>query len=198
MQTLHLTPSTMDTQFKTIARKCFPSYSGRKFKVAFYKPSSLASYWDGGSRDYYVLYDLDTGKTLPVPSNHPAFERQAARASEAACQAVHERPNVLVVGNSIFCGKDSGITFYCDEQRVRPMLPRPLDVGNLERIVLQYTSGYRNTYGGETNIRFNQACRETGISADGWRKGQELCLMQGWLRKNGSMTPEGRNALASV
>ena len=194
MDTLYLEPSTMPIDLRNIATACFPEYRGRKFKVAFRKPTSLDSYWDGGSRDYYALWNLDNGKQFAIPSNHPAFERGRAAATVKANATIHDLPNIIVVERSYFCGKDSGITFYADPARISGMLPAPVDLTAAEKTVLEYTARLKNTYGGRTDIRFSDASRETGITRDAWDVARLSCQHKGFLRANGSITPAGRNA----
>jgi hypothetical protein len=59
---------------KRIVAACYPEYRGRKFRVSDEVPETLDSYWDGGSRDSYVFYQIGTGRAIAVHSNHPFFE----------------------------------------------------------------------------------------------------------------------------
>ena len=98
--------SYADPRIKQTIQDCFPAYKGRKVRVSNYIPTSLDSWWDGGSRDYYVFYQPSTRKTFSVHSNHPFFESTQPR-------NLNELPeDVLLVRHSIFCGKDIGITIH--------------------------------------------------------------------------------------
>ena len=69
---IHLEP-TQD--IKALARKAFPGYTGRTYKLDNSgRPVNVTSYWDGGSRDYYTAINLSTGETLPVPQNGTPFD----------------------------------------------------------------------------------------------------------------------------
>ena len=93
---------------KHIIAACFPNYTGRKISVqpATKAPKELRSYWDGGSKDNYAFYNLDTKEVLTVHSNHPFFERNQP-------SQLRELPaHIVLAEHSIFCGKDCGITLY--------------------------------------------------------------------------------------
>ena len=103
------------------------------------------------------------------------------------------RPDLAIVEHSIFCGKDMGLTFYIHPSDAPQLLPDTPDATENERIVLEFTSGLKNTYGGRTNIRFTEAGRKYGISAEDWETAVQSCISKGWLRKNRAITPDGRN-----
>ena len=178
-----------DETIRNIVNTTFPSYKGRTYTLSTNVPSQLNSYWDGGSKDSYIFYELSTGKTFHVATNHPFFERENPRDLKAL------PPGVILVCHSIFCGKDMGITIYADEMSLAPLLPPKTDVTDDERIVLTYTARLKNTYGGETNIRYRNAKRDTGISPERWNAAKSQLIGKGLLRKNGAITPQGRNAI---
>lgn len=178
-----------DTTIQKIVRATFPNYRGKKFCISDSPPSRLNSYWDGGSRDYYAFYHLDTGKTYGIGSNHPCFEANNPRELET----LPER--IVVVEHSILQGKDMGITIYANKIDMTPMLPPKQEYSEHEITVLFYTSALKNSYGGETNIRFTKASRTTGITQDEWNTAKQSCIIKGLLKKNGGITPNGRNAI---
>lgn len=178
-----------------IVSRCFPSYHGKKVRLdTLTLPKSVRSYWDGGSRDYFVFYELSSGKTLPVHSNHPFFEPQHPDTVTSL------PPGVVIVEHSIFCGKDTGITIHARPEDLNPALlaPPAPDLSESEKTVLLYTGSLKNTYGGETDIRFKRAHRERGITRDLWDAAKELCITKGYLTKAGAMTNEGRNVASSI
>ncbi|MCP4262798.1 MAG: hypothetical protein GY774_35615 [Planctomycetes bacterium] len=182
--------SKPDETMRQIVSATFPDYNGKKFHLSTCIPSRLDSYWSGGSRDYFAFYHLDEHKSFSVHSNHPAFESGQPRNLES----LPER--ILLVMRSYFCGKDSGITIYANECDLAKMLPAPSDITDHERIVLKYTSALKNTYAGQKHVRFKEANRETGISRDQWIEAQITGITKGLLRKNRSITPDGRNAIS--
>lgn len=95
-------------EVKKVIKATFPNYRGRKVFFSTDIPNyELRSYWDGGSRDYYVFFQPATGKTWNLGSNHPFFE-----ANKPAPLAEAMPENVCLVRHTIFCGKDCGITIY--------------------------------------------------------------------------------------
>jgi len=67
-----------------------------------------------------------------------------------------------------------------------------------EKIVLATTRAYKNTYGGESNIRFREAHHETGISAENWEAAKKHLISRKLLTKAGAITNEGRNAISNL
>jgi hypothetical protein len=66
-----------------------------------------------------------------------------------------------------------------------------------QTIVLLATAALKNTYGGETGIRFREASRKFGISREAWETATAECITAGTLNKAGAITPKGRNAIAN-
>ncbi len=171
-----------------IIRSAYPSYKGKRVKIVTGDtPTNLRSYWDGGSRDSYVFVALGNMERIQVESNHPYFEKD--RPSE-----LKELPlGVVLVKHCIFCGKDMGITIYANGDDISKSLPLQEEVSDDEKIVLEYTASLKNTYGGETNIRFKRAHKKEGISQETWELTKAGLIEKKMLRKNGSITPLGMN-----
>lgn len=178
-----------DETIRTIVNNTFPSYSGRKFKISTEVPSRIDSYWEGGSRTSYVFYELATRKCLDVHTNHPLFERGQPNYLEKLPEGV------VLVAHHIFQDKDMGITIYADQQTVTPMLPKPAEIDQDMETILKYTTKLKNTYAGRKHIRFREANRNVGISREDWLEAKERCISKKLLRKNGAITPDGRNAI---
>lgn len=178
-----------DGYLRSVFEKCFPDYRGKKFEVQVGLPKQLNSYWDGGSKRDYVLYDLDTGKLIGVQSNHPFFEPNNPR------DLIDPPESIAVVCHKIFCGKDMGLTLYIHPNRFTKLLPAPVELSDHERIVLKYTSGLKSSYAGISNYRFVEANRNTGISHEQWESAKRLCIEKGLLNRAGAITPDGRNQI---
>ena len=175
-----------------IIKAAFPDYRGRTIRLEATPPGRLDSYWDGGSRDYFAFVELRTGRTLPVHSNHPAFE-------PGQPSTLRRLPSGLVlVRRSYFCGKDAGFTIYANPEDLAPALPAPADLTEDERIVLTYTAALKNTYGGRRDIRFTEAQADSGISRDRWTAAQCRLYARRLLTAANAITPEGENALAAA
>ncbi|MGW8177472.1 MAG: hypothetical protein ACWGQW_01560 [bacterium] len=178
-----------DETIRKIIAATFPSYRGKKIKLSTDVPSRLDSYWDGGSRDYFGFYQLSTGTTYDVDSNHPFFESNRPRHLEKL------PPGIVLVKHSIFCGKDMGITIYANNDDLTPMLPPKVELTPHEKIVLEYTRSYKASYAGVSNYRFVEAKRSTGIKLDEWEAAKALLIEKKLLNKRGAITPAGRNAI---
>jgi len=98
-----------DSEFmKRIVSAAFPGCRSHKIKARQCLSGSMStlSYWDGGSRDDFVIVNLDTmtGKAIPGinPLNPPANWRDPTVI----------QPGTVIVKHSVFCGKDSGYTIH--------------------------------------------------------------------------------------
>ena len=177
-----------DTSIKKIVTIAYPNYNGKKIAISDFIPSNLNSYWDGGSRDYFVFYHLDENKAIPVHSNHPYFEATQPR-------LLGQLPDrVLLVQHTIFCGKDLGITIYANKTDLQPMLPNNVSVSSNESIVLEYTASLKSSYAGIKNYRYHKAHRQTKINLEQWESAKNQLIIKKLLNKAGAITPAGRNA----
>ena len=190
MNTIYLEPRDMPEEARRIFRAAFPAYKGKTFKVCYANgPISVRSYWDGGSRDYYAFVNLANMATMACPtSSH--FD------NVTGVDSVEIPSGSVCVEHSIFCGKDAGLTIICRESESTKFLPATAEVTPDVAIVLQYSNEYKNSYGGETGIRFKYASRETGITRDRWDAAKSEAIALHLLRKNGAITPTGRNIAA--
>lgn len=93
---------------KEIGRLAFPDYRGRKIReeVAT-RPIRVESYWDGGSRDYFVCVDLRSGRVVALPQNGTPYD-----GGPIAPKGVMVPEWGAIVERSYFCGKDVGIMVH--------------------------------------------------------------------------------------
>lgn len=185
----------MDTYYtnapevQEIARIAFPSYTGKKFKVSTFSGSMrLDSYWDGGSRTYYSIVNMKTKRAKQIPENGSPYSGKPYRISKLP-------EGFAVVANSIFMGKDSGITVYVNPENITKMLPAPDETPWTEKVVLSATRSLKSSYAGIKDYRLREAIRETGITKDEWDKAKESLIQKGMLNKAGAITDKGRNAI---
>ena len=171
-----------------LARAVFPSYRGRKYSFQVADSVALTgTYWDGGSRSSYGGVNLSNFQAASLPQFDPPQHGGPIQTPEVEVQ-----PGMAVVEHSIFCGRDTGITFYVHPSDAPQLLPEPESVTEDEQIVLAFTHR-KNSYGGRSNIRFTEAHSRYGITADRWTAAQEDLKARKLLRANGSVTPAGRN-----
>lgn len=182
-----------DPLTKRIIEKSFPDYKGRKIKLSTSIPSRVDSFWDGGSKDSFTFFHLDTGDIYNVHSNHPMFEAVQPR-------NLRKLPDrVLLIKHSYFCGKDMGITIYANQSDLAKLLPENnvTDLTDDEKTVLIYTRIFKNSYGGVSNVRYKEANRKFGITLENWNKAKQNLIEKRLLNKIGAITPQGRNAIAN-
>lgn len=190
MPTFHI--DKPDAFLKRIVAETFPRYKGRKFKLSTDIPTDLSSYWDGGSKDSYAFYCLDTGKTFNIHTNHPIFEAGHPRDLEKL------PGRIIIVEHSYFCGRDMGITIYANQADLAPLLPEKTELTEDERIVLKYTRSLKPSYNGISNYRFHEASRSTGITAERWEAAKANLIVTKCLNKAGAITVRGRNAIEDI
>ena len=108
-----------DEFIRRIVAKAYPSYRGRKFRLQVSDaPINCASYWDGGSRDYFVLANLVTDEVSREVPAQSAFDKPIN-----GVQDVRLPQGFVCIEHSIFCGKDAGITIHVLPENVAKFLP---------------------------------------------------------------------------
>ena len=163
-------------RLESIAHKAFPEYNGKKFGyIICNHPITVRSQWEGGSITYYrfINFRIDA---IPIQDGN----------------VYTLVPGVVCVKHTIYCGTDLGL-----EVLVHPddasILPEKAEVTNDELIVLIATRSWKNTYAGRSNMRFIEAHKECSITEDRWNTAQQSLISKKLLRKNASLTNEGKN-----
>lgn len=184
---------TNNSDVKKIALTAYPDYKGKKFavKVAI-GTIDVRSYWDGGSRDYFVFLRLDTLEIWKMPGQ--SINDKKVNGAES----VSLIPGMVCVEHTYFQGKDLGITIYIHSDNAPKLLPINQELTREEKIVLYYTRSYKNTYAGQSNIRFHEATRSKGISLEQWETTKKILIEKGMLNKAAAITNEGKNAIGDL
>ena len=182
-----------DSQLQAIYDKAFPGYTGRKFKISVLTGNEMnltGGYWDGGSKSTYVAVNLSTLQTFQPKGITAPPEFGGVSDIRTVVPT-----GTVVVEHDIFCGKQMGLTIWVPADTTAPLLPETTDEYTRdEKIVLNYTSRLKNSYGGETNIRFKEASIQyKDLTAEAWEIAKASLIGKKLLRKNGSITPDGRN-----
>ncbi len=196
-----MTIHTNDPSVQAIARAGFPSYKGRTFEVEVHADRGFnfpGNYWDDGSRSTYALVRLaDKHTTGAIRPSHPVFERkQAAMLNERGCIP----PDCAIVEHCISCGKDLGLRVHIHADNAAKLIPAPVELTFAEKCVLHAASAFKNTYGGQTGIRKSECCSKgylnqgPGLTPAEYDAALESLKARGMVRKNGSLTNDGRNA----
>lgn len=191
-KTVHLDPNQVPAALRG-------SYSGRKFKAvvteSVYIPAT-AGLWDGGSRDTFHAAELETGRTVAFPGQNeaPWGNRQA--------HTVTLVPGIVVIEHSVFCGKDSGLTFYVHPDNATKLLPAPAaELSDFEKIVLKATRSYKSSYMGRDRYQMALADRPRPSigpfpTRQDWETAKQSLMAKGLLNKAGAITTAGKNAAA--
>lgn len=152
------------------------------------------NYWDGGCRSYWHFVALDGMRTISAPTMHPVFDAPAGVAV-APTPVVPLPPGVVAVEDSHF-GTYRDVTIYANAATIAPMLPAGDSAVSEDcSLVLIATASLKNTYGGETDIRFRRANERRGITRERWNAAQAECIQAGYLNRAGAITPKGRNMI---
>jgi len=185
---MYVTESTAP-EVVAVARRAFPNYNGRKFEVeVFNGPMRISSCWSGGSRTDYKFVSLDPAN----PNQHTL--RECGNMFSGPAEELRELPeNVAMVAHRILCGKDLGITVYVNSINMNKLaIPDKPTLTKYERIVLVYTRAMKPA------ARFHEAHRDTSILGEEWCEAKESLKNRKLLRKNASITPEGKNAVEGL
>lgn len=175
---------------RELVSAAFPEFRGKKIS---FTPTDIVSpkntYWDSGSRYSYSAVNLSTLKSIQAPQFDPE------RFGGPKLNHIDMVPGIVVCElHSYSC--EAYMRIYCHPKDAPRMLPSANKVTENERVVLQFTSRYKNTYGGRTNVRFAEANRETGIDTSQWESAKTSLIGQKLLTRTGAITASGRNAIA--
>lgn len=176
-----------DAMAKKLAHASFPDYNGRKFQVRIVPertPISVHSYWDGGSREYYVALNLLTYKAMEIPEN-------GGMNSSKKLAPISITENFCLVEHSIYMGKDMGLTFIICEKNATALLPSKDNLDKKERGVLLVLRSYKPAFRREY-------ARQLGISAQEYDQIVANLKVKQYVGPTGGITPKGRNSIADI
>jgi hypothetical protein len=176
------------------------AYAGHKFKAVVCESLTIpctAGLWDGGSRDLYQAVDLATGQ------RHSGTFQNEAPWGDRKDREVALVPGLAIVEHSIFCGKDMGLTFYLHPTNAAALLPAPIELTSLEKLILEATRSLKSSYMGRDryqmkleDYRWSQDAKN-GIpfpTREQWEQVKTDLIAKGFLNKAGAITVKGRNA----
>jgi hypothetical protein len=180
---------TKDNEAKRIANLTFPNFKGTTYEVLeFPGEMRLDSYWSDGSRNDWVIINLLTGKQKDIPENGTPFSNGGKIYKMKTLP-----PNFALVRHYI--GRIDRLTIYVNKENLTKMLPeKGNELSWIEKVVLVATRSLKNSYGGETNIRFKRANRLFGITPEQWKEAQQSLIKKRMLNSAGAITMDGRNA----
>tara|TARA_R110000744_G_C19281734_1_gene553635 strand:+ start:108 stop:683 length:576 start_codon:yes stop_codon:yes gene_type:complete len=174
---------------KDVPENLKKGYSGRKFEARPSESVSLyGTYWSGGSRNTYTAINMATGVSVPFDGIGNASPVEFGGTLEG--KTITMEPGIAIVKHSTFSGKDMGLTIYVHPDNAATLLQSPVDITEKEAIVLSITKGYKPFYRRE-------AAQKVGINAEQWQTIVDGLTVRKFTRKNGSITPAGKNAVSN-
>lgn len=192
MQTIHLEPRLVPPQLCA-------GYTGKKFRAEVTEHVTIpsdAGVWGGGSRTTYRIVRVSDGASIAGSDNMSAPWSDARTDKRVTLE-----PGIAVVSHSIFCGKDMGLTFYVHPTDAAPMLPAPVDLSPVARLVLKYTAERKSSYNGQdrysmalSDARYSTTMPDPFPTREQWDAAKLSLIAGGFLNKAGAITPLGRNS----
>jgi len=163
-------------------------YNGQKFQLVIgetMQPNGMQ--WSGGSRNTYLAINLSTGQQRPIADPRPYPDNQSG------VPTITIPSGWVIRGHVMFQGKDLGLRFYVHPDNVAALLPaqNAESLTHAQMVVLAATGRYKASYGGR-KPRI-EAAAEHGVDLETFEAAKASLIETGHLRKNGSITPKGRN-----
>lgn len=179
-----------DKTITDIIKRAFPKYNGRKYQICPQDHITLHDVnWSGGTKSHYVFLRLHDSQILPVPDHMSPWNSNNPEGKTFPLS-----DGIICIEHSHFCGHDTGIRIYAHPDIITPFLPvSDSTISRDMEIVLVFTSSYKNTYAGRSNIRYQEAFRVSKITQVDWDTAKSQCMEKGYLSKNNAITPSGRN-----
>lgn len=179
-------PTTVHLEAQSVPAMLRGDYAGRKFKAIVTTQHSVYLpdlHWSGGSRDTYRLVNLATGESAT------AIPPEWGSAAGTHSQQIAIRPGFVLVKHTVFCNKDTGLTFYVHPDNVSALfVAAPVDMTEQQRKVLDIVRGYKSSYRA-------QEARNIGFKTSEYLDIIEQLKARGFLAVNGAITVSGKNAL---
>jgi hypothetical protein len=186
MNIIHLEPNMVPDHLKTI-----DGYNGKKFKAVVCTEMTVpitAGLWQGGSREYFVAVDFDSGRIIEFPNQHNFIQGRSEKQIEL-------KPGFAVVEHVMSCGKDAGLTFYIHPDNASKMLPVPVTLDDVETHVLHATARYKASYMGRDRyaMAFDDWHDNNAPTRNDWDRAKTSLIEKGLLNKAGAITVTGKN-----
>lgn len=122
-------------ELRRVILAAFPNYRKLKASISTFRPMSINSYWDGGSRDEYAVVDIAARQSVAYPSaGHPYFDVAGRGIADVEDPHIavdhvgnvtlkHLPLNYALVKAGTFCGKPSTACVYVNDANLIGMLP---------------------------------------------------------------------------
>jgi len=154
---------------------------------------SLASYWDGGTRDYHTAINLETMERMPIPENGSGFTAVDKAFGPSGLPVSLPSPGFAVITETK--GSYHSLSIHIHRDNAAKLIAPPAEITWEESIVLVATRSLKSSYNGKT--RFDMARSETGISKEQWETAKASLIARKMLNAAGAITTDGKNAAGS-
>ena len=181
----------MYTEDKTIVelvKKYAPEgFNKRQVQVTPAEEVSLTGMnWSGGYKTDYVAVNLSSGDSadFPEPEWNAVYE----------LRKVKMRAGIAIIAYQ-YSGLSKFVEVYLHPSNVVQQIEEKADLTPQQLAILYCTRAYKNSYGGETDLRRKEAGRAGyGFTPEAWRAEQDTLCKLGYLDRRGSLTTKGKNA----
>ena len=182
-----------DEAARELARCAFPEYKGRKFSVKTVVDgevdTSWNNYWSGGSRSYYALVELATGKAKRLPSSEPGFNEKEHRRQKHT--PVPE--GFCLVEYRISGSRYKAVVFYLRPENITKLIKEEkVNLSPEEHLLLSITKGLKSSY------RLEEWVNYAHLPERLYKETKLALIDKGLLNKRGAITAKGRNTLESL
>ena len=171
---------------KDVVSKVFPELKKRTVNI---RPSTSitfsGNYWSGGYRNYYAVVKLDTMQIEYIPDDNPLrhINDNVYDIPEGVCVVIHTYSGIRNYGTIVVHPNNMPLNLTSNQPQL----------SNAEEIVLDVTCSYKNSYGGETNLRQKYA-KQKGLTAEEFKAAQLSLKEKGLLDGRFAVTMNGKNA----
>lgn len=94
-----------------------------------------------------------------------------------------------------WAGLSKSVEVYLHPSNITPQIEDRAELTANQLAILYCMRAYKNTYGGETDLRRKEAGRAGyRLSPEEWAKEQSILQEAGFLDRRGSLTTKGKNA----
>lgn len=179
---------TEDQTIIKLAKRYAPEgFNKRQVQVTPAEEVSLTGMnWSGGYKTGYVAVNLSSGDSegFPDPEWNAVYQ----------LRKVKMRAGIAIIAYQ-WAGLSKFVEVYLHPSNVVQQVEHSQELTANQLAILFCTRVYKNTYGGETDLRRKEAGRAGyRLSPEAWRAEQDTLCKLGYLDRRGSLTTKGKNA----
>lgn len=179
---------TEDQTIIKLTKKYAPEgFSKRQVQVTPTEEVSLTGMnWSEGYKTSYVAVNLSSGESadFPDPEWNELYQ----------LRTVKMQAGIAIIAYQ-WAGLSKFVKVYLHPSNLTQQIESAPALTANQLALLYCTRAYKNTYGGRTDIRREEAGRAGyRLSSEEWAKEQSVLHEMGYLDRRGSLTTKGKNA----